>query len=105
MSHFPTSQPTTAFYPKLGCIQFSLQKSQMLTPVHNDKDDANDADDYNRVIGKTLLKAFSCTKIAKVYCSVVGKSMYLLVIDYITLWEYSMSGSNVILCVAIYNTD
>ena len=62
MSHCPTSQPTTAFYPKLGCIQFSLQKLQMLTPVHNDTDDANDKDDYNRVIGIELLKGFSCAK-------------------------------------------
>ena len=74
MSHFPTSQPTTAFYPKLGCIQFSLQKLEMLITVHNDADDANDADDtdnasdtddidnYNRVIGIALLKPFSCAK-------------------------------------------
>ena len=39
MSHFHTSQPTTAFYPKLGCIQSSLQKLQMLTPVHKDAKD------------------------------------------------------------------
>ena len=68
MSHFPTSLPTTAFYPKLGCIQFSLQKLQMLTPVHNDANDtdngnkAEDADNYNRVIGIAQLKAFSCGK-------------------------------------------
>ena len=69
MSDFPTPQPTTAFYPKLGCIRFSLQRLQMLTPVHNDTDDADDtdnandvdnADDYNRLIGIALLKAFSC---------------------------------------------
>ena len=70
MSHFPTSQPTTAFYPKLGYIQFSLQKLQMLTPFHNDADDANDADnadnahnaDDYKVIGIALLKAFSYAK-------------------------------------------
>ena len=61
MSHFPTSQPTTDFHPKLGCIQFPLQKSEMLTSVHNDVDDTDDTDDadhYNRVIGIALLKAF-----------------------------------------------
>ena len=62
MSHFPTSQPTTAFYPKLGCIQFSFQKLEMLTPIHNDADDTDDADDYNRVICIALLKAFNCAK-------------------------------------------
>ena len=45
VSDFPTSQPTTAFYTKLWCIQFFLQKLQMLTPVHNDADDTEDADD------------------------------------------------------------
>ena len=64
MSHFTTSKPTTAFYPKLGCIQFSFQKLEMLTPAHNDTDNTDDADDandgYNRVIGIALLKAFSC---------------------------------------------
>ena len=54
MSHFPTSLPTTAFYPKLGCIQFSLQRLQMLSPAHNDVDNT---DDYNRVIGMAQLKA------------------------------------------------
>ena len=37
---------------------------QMLTPVHNnanDTDDANDAVDYSRVTGIAQLKAFSCT--------------------------------------------
>ena len=77
MFHFPTSQPSTAFYLKLGCILFSLQKLQMLTPVHNNADDTNDADNaddandaddtdnadnYNRVIGIALMKAFSCAK-------------------------------------------
>ena len=32
----------------------------MLTPVHNDADNTNDADDYNRMIGIALLKAFGC---------------------------------------------
>ena len=38
----------------------------MLTPVHNDADDANNADDgndadnYNMVMGRALLMAFSC---------------------------------------------
>ena len=62
MSHFLTSQPTTVFYPKPGCIQFSLQKLQMLPPVHNDADDADNTDDYNRLIGIVLLKAVSCAK-------------------------------------------
>ena len=68
MSYFHTSEPTTAFYLKLRCIQFSLHMLQMLTPVNIDADDANDgddtddADDYNRVIGIALLKAFSCAK-------------------------------------------
>ena len=66
MSHFPTSQPTTALYQMLGCIQFSLQMLQMLTPVHNDTNDADDidnadnADDYNKMVGIAQLKAFSC---------------------------------------------
>ena len=62
MSYFPTSQLTTDFYPKLGCIQSPLQKLQMLATVHNDEDDTNNTDDYNRVIGIALLKAFSCAK-------------------------------------------
>ena len=37
----------------------SPQKLEMLTPVHNN---ADNADDYNRVIGIALLKAFSCAK-------------------------------------------
>ena len=74
MSHFCTSQATTAFYPKLGCIQFSFHKLQMLTAVHNDTDHADnaddtdntdDTDDNNRVIGIALLKAFSCAKMRR----------------------------------------
>ena len=37
----------------------------LLTSVHNDAEAADatdDADDYNRVIGIALLKAFSCVK-------------------------------------------
>ena len=65
VSHFPTSQPTTAFYSKLGCIQFSLPKLGMLTPVHNDAnntDNADNPDNYNRVIGTAQLKVFNCAK-------------------------------------------
>ena len=42
--------------------QFFLVKNNfvyLLTSVHND---ADDTDDYNRVIGIALLKAFSCAK-------------------------------------------
>ena len=39
--------------------QFFLVKNNLLTSVHND---ADATDDYNRVMGITLLKAFSCTK-------------------------------------------
>ena len=45
-----------------------LQKLEMLTPVHNNANDAddpnnaNDMDDDNRVIGIALLNAFSCAK-------------------------------------------
>ena len=42
--------------------QFFLVKNNLLTSVHNDIDAADDADDYNRVIGIALLKAFSCGK-------------------------------------------
>ena len=38
-----------------GCKTYTL-----LTSVHNDTDNADDADDYDRVIGVELLKAFSC---------------------------------------------
>ena len=34
----------------------------MLTPVHNDVNNTDDADDYNRVIGIAQLRAFSCAK-------------------------------------------
>ena len=64
MSHFLTSEPTTAFYTKLGCIQFSLQKL-MLTHVHNDVDNVDDADDtndYNMVIDIALLKVSAVLK-------------------------------------------
>ena len=39
--------------------QFFLVKNSLLISVHNDTDDT---DDYNRVIGIALLKAFSCAK-------------------------------------------
>ena len=39
--------------------QFFLVKNNLLTFVHNDADVADDADEYNRVIGIALLKAFS----------------------------------------------
>ena len=54
--------------------QFFPFKNSLLTSVHNDTDDTNGADDidaadntddtdnYNRVIGRALLKAFSCDK-------------------------------------------
>ena len=34
----------------------------LLTSVHNDADDANDANNYTRVSGVAQLKAFSCAK-------------------------------------------
>ena len=34
----------------------------LLTSVHNDADTTDDANDYNRVIGITQLKDFSCAK-------------------------------------------
>ena len=46
-----------AFYPKLRCIQFSLQNLELLTPVHSNTDDT---DDYSSLIGIALLKAFLC---------------------------------------------
>ena len=55
------SQPQLS-NPKLGCIQFSPQKLQVLTPVHNDTEDTDDAGNYNSVIGIALMKAFSCAK-------------------------------------------
>ena len=88
MSHFPTSQPSTAFYPKLGCIQFPLQKLEMLTPVPNDTDDANDednAEDYNRVIGIALL--FSCDN--KLLCLQIGLHSSINVS--LTLWKTLIS--------------
>ena len=48
--------------------QFFLIKNNfvyLLRSVHNNADDANNADtadDYNRVIGIAMLKAFSCDK-------------------------------------------
>ena len=36
-----------------------LHKLQVSTPVHNDADVTDDADNYKRVIGIALLKAFS----------------------------------------------
>ena len=46
-----------------GFEHFFLSKTNLLTSVHNDADDANDAhntDDYSRMIGIAQLKAFSC---------------------------------------------
>ena len=40
--------------------EFFLVKNNLLTSAHNDADATDDADDYNRVIGITQLKAFSC---------------------------------------------
>ena len=45
--------------------QFLLVKNNLLTSVHNDADatdNADDTDDYNRVIGIAQLKAFSSAK-------------------------------------------
>ena len=45
--------------------QFFVIKNNLLTSLHNNADDADatdDANDYNRVIGIALLKAFSCAK-------------------------------------------
>ena len=42
-----------------------LQNLHLVTSFHNDADDvdtADDANDYNRVIGIAQLKAFSCAK-------------------------------------------
>ena len=39
--------------------QFFLVKNNLLTSVHNN---ADDTDDYNRVIGIAQLNAFSCSK-------------------------------------------
>ena len=41
-------------------MQFFLVKNNLLTSVHNDADATDDANNYNRVIGMALLKAFSC---------------------------------------------
>ena len=42
--------------------QIFLVKNNLVTSVHNEADAADDNDDYNRVIGMALLKAFSCAK-------------------------------------------
>ena len=47
--------------------QFFLVKNNflyLLTSVHNDADDANN---YKRVIGIALLEAFSCAKTVKIF--------------------------------------
>ena len=38
--------------------QFFLVKNNLVTSIHTNADAADDADDYNRVIGIALLKAF-----------------------------------------------
>ena len=48
-----------------GLKQCVLVKNNLLTSVHNDVDNADatdNTDDYNRVIGIALLRAFSCSK-------------------------------------------
>ena len=42
--------------------QFFLVKNNLETPIPNNADDADNADDYNRMIHIGLLKAFSCAK-------------------------------------------
>ena len=42
--------------------QFFLVKNNLLTSVHNDANARDDANDYNRVTGIALLKAFSFAK-------------------------------------------
>ena len=73
-------------------MQFSLQKLQMLTPVHNDEDnannadaanDANNADNFNRVIGIALLKAFNC---ANKYISYLNKLHWCIFNQICTTW-------------------
>ena len=50
--------------------QFFLVRNNLLTSVHNNVDNADatdDANNYNRVIGIALLKAFNCAKNPKVF--------------------------------------
>ena len=42
--------------------QFFLVKNNLLTSVHNNTDNVDNANEYNSVIGIALLKAFSCAK-------------------------------------------
>ena len=42
--------------------QFFMVKNNLLTSLQNDADPADHTNDYNRVFGITLLKAFSCAK-------------------------------------------
>ena len=51
--------------------QFVLVKNNLLASAHNDADNANNADDYNQVIGIAQLNAFSCANKCY-YLPVVG---------------------------------
>ena len=53
------------------------QKLQMLTSVHNDAENADDAEDYNRVIGIALLKAFICTNNGASLLNDISRLMFL----------------------------
>ena len=70
MSHFPTSQPTTTFYQRWDALSFpskSYKCEHLLTKTQIDADNAENVDDYNRVISIALLKAFSCARKLNVY--------------------------------------
>ena len=55
-----------SFLPKAGLHPVSLQKLQMLTPLHNN---ANNADNYNRVTGIAQLEAEAYTLVISSYLS------------------------------------
>ena len=47
---------------RISKLSTDCKSCTMLTSVHSDADVADDANNYNRVIGIALLKAFSCAK-------------------------------------------
>ena len=51
-------------------LQVISSKNNLLTSVHNNTDDADDTNNYNKVIGIAQLNAFSCANNMSIYVAV-----------------------------------
>ena len=85
--------------------QFFLVKNYLLTCVHNDTDNADDANDYNRVIGIALLKAFSCAKNMLLVEGLINNDTGIIVTDpqeWLVQVAYFISGRDTLKETVLY---